>query len=148
MFKSTFGDKKAFTLIELLLVVVIISILASVILPRLTGKSKKARIAAAEADISAIETALQLYEQDNGVYPTTEQGLMALVKKPTSVPIPESWDGPYLKKSKGFKDPWGRPYEYRCPGDHNTQDFDLFSLGADGMDGTEDDISNWQEFEN
>ncbi len=136
-----------FTLIELLLVVVIISILAAVILPRFTGKSKKARIAAAQAGISSIETALQLYEQDNGLFPTTEQGLLALLKKPTTSPVPASWDGPYLKKSKGFKDPWGRPYEYKCPGEHNTEDFDLYSLGPDGMEGTEDDITNWQEIE-
>jgi general secretion pathway protein G len=135
--------KKGFTLIELMLVVIIIGVLAMMVVPRFAGRTEQARRAAAKADIEVnIATALDLYELDNGNYPTTEQGLEALMKKPTTSPEPVNWNGPYLRKTP--KDPWGRPYVYRSPGEHNLEDYDLFSYGPDGAE-SEDDIKNWGE---
>jgi len=129
----------AFTLIELMLVVIIIGALVAMVLPRLTGRSEQARIVAAEADIRAnIATALKLYELDNGNFPSTEEGLNALLVKPASSP---NWRGPYLEKKP--IDPWGREYRYRCPGEHRPADYDLFSVGKDGQEGTADDVKNW-----
>lgn len=137
--------KKAFTLIELLLVVVILSILVSMVVPRLVGRSEQARVAAAKTDIlSNIATALELYEMDNGVFPTTEQGLNALRSEPSSSPAPTNWNGPYVKRTP--KDPWGREYMYKSDAEHNS-DYDLYSLGPDGVEGGGDDITNWEEEE-
>jgi general secretion pathway protein G len=131
-------NKKAFTLIELMLVVIIIGILAAMVMPRLVGRSEQARTAAAKADIeSNIALALDMFEMDNGYYPTTSEGLAALRSNPSSL---ANWKGPYLKKEP--KDPWGRPYVYKCPGTHNT-DYDLYSPGPNGTDGDSDDIGNW-----
>lgn len=139
-------SKNAFTLVELMLVVIIIGILMAMVVPRLAGRSEQARAAAARADIDAnLAIALDLYELDNGNYPTTEQSLNALVTAPTSAPVPANWNGPYLKKKKIPIDPWGRPYKYVCPGVHNTEDYDLFSFGRDGVEGGTDDINNWEE---
>ena len=136
---------KGFTLIELMLVVIIISVLAAMVVPRLVGRSQEARIAAARAEIeSHLATALGLYELDNGVFPTTEQGLAALKKKPASPPVPANWKSPYIKKMP--KDPWGAPYIYISPGAINTQDYDLSSYGPDGIESS-DDITNWEEEE-
>lgn len=132
--------KKGFTLIELMLVVIIIGILVSMVMPRLTGRTKQAKIAAAKADIEAnIALALDLYEVDNGSYPSTEEGLDALRNKPASA---DNWNGPYLKKKA--VDPWGNPYKYASPGAHNAQDYDLSSNGPDGAE-SDDDITNWEE---
>ncbi len=134
---------KAFTLIELMLVVIIIGILAALVVPRLAGRSEQARQEAAKADIEAnIATALDLYELDNGQYPSTEQGLAALMQKPSTPPVPEKWRGPYLKKKA--KDPWARAYMYTSPGAHNTIDYDLSSWGKDGVEGGGDDVVNWE----
>lgn len=131
-------NKKGFTLIELMLVVIIIGVLVSMVAPRLVGRSEEARIAAVKADINAnISVALDLYELDNGRYPDTEEGLGALLAKPASA---AKWKGPYLKKEP--LDPWGRKYLYRSPGDHSG-DYDLYSCGPDGVEGGEDDIVNW-----
>jgi len=125
-----------------MLVVIIIGVLAAMVIPRLAGRSEQARQAAASADIEAnIATALDLYELDCGQYPTTEQGLPALITKPSSSPIPEEWRGPYLKKQP--VDPWGRPYIYKLPGEHNVGDYDLASWGRDGAEGGGDDVVNW-----
>lgn len=135
-----------FTLIELMLVVIIIGILVAMVVPRLAGRSEQARVAAAKADIeSNIALALDLYELDNGHYPTTEQGLISLVTQPTSAPEPTNWNGPYLKKKKVPNDPWGRAYIYTCPGIHNQDDYDLYSYGPNGVEGGGDDIPNWGE---
>ncbi|MDD5617727.1 MAG: type II secretion system major pseudopilin GspG [Candidatus Omnitrophica bacterium] len=136
-------NKNAFTLIELMLVVIIIGVLAAMVMPRLAGRSEQAKEAAAKADIEAnMAIALDLYELDNGQYPTTEQGLAALARKPTSAPIPDNWKKPYLKKEP--LDPWGRPYIYKCPGEYNTEEYDLASWGKDGLEGGGDDVVNWQ----
>lgn len=130
-----------FTLVELMLVIIIIGVLVAMVAPRLTGKSQQARVAAAQADINAnLSAALDLFELENGRYPTTNEGLAALRTAPSGVP---RWNGPYLKRAVPL-DPWDRPYVYRSPGEHNRQDYDLFSGGADGIEGSEDDISNWR----
>ena len=132
-----------FTLLELMLVVIIIGILAAVIVPRFVGRTEEARVAAAKSDIeSALSIALDLYEMDNGFYPTSEQGLDALIKKPTTEPVPQNWKGPYIKKGE-FVDPWAQPYVYNCPGVHNTEGYDLESYGPNRADGGNDDIENW-----
>ena len=131
-------NKRAFTLVELMLVVIIIGTLVAMIMPRLTGRSEQARIAAAQADIRAnIATALKLYELDNGSFPDTSEGLDALLKKSTSA---INWNGPYLERKP--LDPWGREYEYKWPGEHRA-DYDLYSLGKDGIK-SNDDVTNWE----
>ena len=129
-----------FTLIELILVVVIIGILAGIVVTSMSGRSEEARKAAAKSQITNFETALDLYEADNGVYPTTAQGLSALREEPS--PKPRNWKGPYLKKDLPM-DPWGKPYQYKAPGSHHPQGCDIWTMGPDGLDGTEDDIGNW-----
>lgn len=134
--------RKGFTLIELMLVVVIIAALAAMVVPRLAGRSEEAKVGVAKADIKGnLVMALRLYEVDSGRYPTTEQGLQALLQKPTSPPLPTNWKGPYLEQDP--VDPWGRPYVYRYPGTHPPRDYDLYSRGPDGAEGG-DDITNWQ----
>jgi len=136
--------RKGFTLVELMLVVVIIGILVAMVVPRLAGRSEQARRSAARADIEAsISLALDLYELDNGNYPSTEQGIDALFSRPSSSPTPPNWNGPYLKKKP--LDPWGKPYIYKSPGTHNTRDYDLYTYGPDGVEGGGDDVNNWAE---
>jgi general secretion pathway protein G len=134
--------KEGFTLIEILVVVVILGILASVIVPRVMGRPEEARIAKAKVDIKSIETALSLYKIDNASYPTTELGLRALVEKPTQGA--KHWrEGGYLSKIPA--DPWGALYIYLSPGSHG--EYDLTSLGSDGEQGGEGnnaDINNWE----
>lgn len=135
--------KKGFTLVEIMLVVIILAALAAMIMPRLAGRSEEAKIARAQAEINSnIGLALKLYELDNGNYPTTEQGLNALQSKPGTNPAPQNWKGPYLEKNP--VDPWGKPYQYKCPGSHSQTGFDLYSLGKDGSEGSEDDVANWE----
>lgn len=129
----------AFTLIELMLVVVIIGALVAMVMPRLTGRGEQARVAAAGADINAnIATGLKLYELDNGNFPSTAEGLTALLSKPSSA---KNWNGPYLERKP--IDPWGKEYEYKSPGEHRKADYDLYSLGKDGTEST-DDVRNWE----
>lgn len=138
-----FRNKNAFTLIEIMLVVIIIGILAAMVIPNMAGRGEQARVAAARADIDAnLSTALDLYELDNGQYPTSEQGLNALLAKSSSSPVPANWHGPYLKKKRIPLDPWGREYKYAAPGINNTEEFDLSSYGPDGVE-SQDDIVNW-----
>jgi len=128
-----------FTLIELMLVVIIIGALVAMVLPRFTGRGEQARVAAAQADISAnIATALKLYELDNGTFPSSEEGLSALLAKSGSA---IRWNGPYLEKKP--IDPWGKEYQYRYPGEHRTADYDLYSFGKDGVE-SQDDVKNWE----
>jgi len=133
--------KFGFTLVEILLVVVIIGALSAMIIPRLTGRSEQAKTAAAQADINAhIATALKLYELDNGFFPSTSQGLAALLEKPSTSPIPQNWNGPYIEREP--IDPWGNPYEYVSPG-RRRPDYDLSSKGKN-QGSEEDDIANWK----
>ncbi len=134
-------NNHGFTLVELMLVVIIIGILVAMVAPRLTGKSQQARIAASQADINAhLSTALDLFELGVGRFPTTQEGLAALRTAPSGA---TGWKGPYLKRDVP-KDPWGRKYAYRSPGQHNREDYDLFSNGPDGVEGGDDDVTNWQ----
>jgi len=137
----------AFTLIELMVVIVILGILAAFVVPRITKRPEDARVTKAKIEISNLEQALELYYLDNGSYPSSEQGLESLVKKPSSGDEPQNWrEGGYLVKSRLPKDPWGNDYMYVSPGTHN-QDYDLYSLGKDGQEGGEGydaDITNWE----
>ena len=130
-----------FTLVEILMVVVIIGALAAMIIPRFQGRGEAAKAKVAKADIEAnIATALKLYDLENGMLPTTAQGLAALRTKPTTNPLPQEWNGPYLEKDA--LDPWGRPYVYVSTGTHRS-DYDLSSKGKDEAS-DKDDIVNWQ----
>lgn len=132
-------NKKGFTLIELMLVVIILGILVAMVVPRLVGRGEQARRQAAEADIrSNIALALDLYELDNGKYPDK---LEDLLKDPGESKAP-NWNGPYLKRKA--IDPWRREYNYRLPSQHGV-DYDLYTYGADGAEGGGDDIKNWEE---
>jgi len=132
-------QKRGFTLVELLLVVTIIGILAGAVLMNFRGQTDKAKTARAKADIQSMETALSLYEMDIGDYPSSDEGLQALYEDPGV----EGWSRPYLTK-KVFRDPWGNDYVYDYPGSKGVN-FDLFSVGKDGSEGTEDDVGNWDE---
>jgi len=133
--------KAGFTLVEIMLVVIIIAALSAMVVPRLVGRSEQARVAVAQSDIeSHLATALKLYELDNGIFPTTNQGLKALRTKSKSSPVPRNWNGPYVEKDP--IDPWGNPYVYISPG-KNRSDYDLSSTGKD-LTSDEDDIVNWQ----
>ncbi|HOJ51300.1 MAG TPA: type II secretion system major pseudopilin GspG [Syntrophales bacterium] len=138
--------QKGFTLIELMVVIVILGILAGLIIPRIMGRPDEARRAKARIQMEGIETALKLYRLDNGFYPSTEQGLRALIEPPTIPPEPRRWrSGGYLEGGRVPKDPWGNEYVYKCPGAHG--EFDLSSYGADGKEGGEGvnrDINNWE----
>jgi general secretion pathway protein G len=137
------GRSRGFTLIEIMVVVVILGILAAIVVPKVMDRPDSARITKAKQDIRALESALNLYKLDNFNYPSTDQGLEALAKKPSGTPEPRNWkQGGYIDRMP--KDPWGNDYQYMQPGVHG--DVDLFSLGADGRpggDGINADIGNW-----
>lgn len=136
--------RNGFTLIEVMVVIVILGILAALIVPKVMSRPDEARIAAAKQDIASIAQALKLYKLDNMRYPTTEQGLLALVKKPGTPPEPTNWKGNgYLERLP--QDPWKHPYQYLQPGLHG--EIDVFSLGADGApggEGSDADIGSWE----
>jgi len=144
MLKDRLNDR-GFTLIELMVVIVILGILAGLIIPRIMGRPEEARRVKARIQIESIETALKMYKVDNGVYPSTDQGLEALIEAPTVGQLPKAWrERGYLEKGKVPKDPWGNDYVYISPGLHH--DFDLMSYGADGQlggEGNDADINNW-----
>ena len=135
-----------FTLIELMVVIVILGILAMYVAPKIMGRPDEARQVKARMDIASLETTLKLYKLDNGSYPTTDQGLQALVSRPDSGSSSKNWrEGGYLEKSTVPKDPWGNEFVYLSPGAHG--DFDIISYGADGVSGGEGinrDINNWE----
>ncbi len=137
----------AFTLLELIMVMVIIGLLASLVVPRLAGRQKQAKLIAAQAQIKIFDGALELYNMDNDMYPTTEQGLDALVYEPISSPVPENWGGvgnlSYLKADMIPPDPWGNEYVYIYPGEYNTDSYDILSFGPDREEGGGDDIANY-----
>lgn len=141
--------ERGFTLIEIMAVVLIIGLLGGVVGAVVFSQIDKARVTTARTQIKQIEAALDFYRMDNGRYPSTDQGLEALVRKPSSEPVPRNWrpEG-YLKGGEVPRDPWGNPYQYESPGSHNTYSFDLWSFGSDGAaggDGTDADIGNWAD---
>ena len=144
------AGQAGFSLIELLVVLVILGLLVSIVAPNVLDRADQARVQKVQADFKAIETALKMYRLDNFAYPTTDQGLGALVEKPTIDPIPRNW------KPSGYldelpRDPWGRGYLYLSPAEYGDGEFDLLTFGADGISGGEDqnaDIGNWQKAEN
>ncbi|MEI8593906.1 MULTISPECIES: type II secretion system major pseudopilin GspG [Photobacterium] len=136
-------QQRGFTLLEVMVVIVILGVLASLVVPNLLGNKEKADQQKVVTDIGALEQALDMYKLDNSVYPTTDQGLEALVTAPSSSPEPRNYrNGGYIKRLP--KDPWGNDYNYVMPGEHGP--VDVFSLGADGQEGGEEvntDIGNW-----
>ena len=133
---------RGFTLIELMVVLAIIGVLAALIVPNVLGRADEARVTAARTDVGNLMQALKLYRLDNQRYPSNEQGLQALVARPSADPVPANWK-PYLEKLP--RDPWGRPYQYLNPGLKG--EVDVLSLGADGQpggDGFNADIGSWQ----
>ncbi|MDD2454270.1 MAG: type II secretion system major pseudopilin GspG [Synergistaceae bacterium] len=142
--KKSMRKRRGFTLVEVLVVVVILGLLAALVVPRVVGRGEEAKRTAASVQIREIEQALEMYRLDSSMYPTTAQGLEALVAKPSIPPEPRKYrEGGYLRKLPS--DPWGSPFVYRQPGDHG--EYDLFSPGADGEeggDGAGKDITNWE----
>lgn len=141
------GKPRGFTLVEVLVVLVIIGLLASIVAPNILDSADKARVQKVQADFKSIETALKIYKLDNFNYPSSEQGLQALVEKPSIDPIPNNW------KKNGYLDelpvdPWGRPYLYLSPAEFGSGEYDIYTLGADGVSGGEDqnaDLGNWKK---
>jgi len=130
--------QQGFTLIEILVVVAIIGILLTAIVPNIIGRSDEAKIVKTRSDITTLEGALELYRLDNGIYPSQDQGLVALIEKPSIPPVPNHWKlGGYIKRLP--LDPWGNAYQYRYPGVHG--EVDVFSLGSSGRE--DSDIGNW-----
>lgn len=146
MLERSGSGRLGFTLIEILVVITVIGLLAALVGPRILGRVSEAKSATAKAQLELLSVALDNYRLDNGSYPTTEQGLAALQEKPTRDPAPLNWRGPYLKRTIPA-DPWGRPYIYRSPGEHDPGGNDLSSLGKDGRPGGEGedaDITSWK----
>ena len=143
------SDQAAFTLIEIMAVVLIIGLLSTIVGAAIFRQVDRARVTAARAQLSSLEGVLELYRMDNGKFPTSEQGLVALVEAPTAEPVPRSYPaGGYLKDGKLPLDPWGEPYHYEMPGQNNPHSFDLWSFGADGApggEGVDADIGNWED---
>lgn len=139
------GRQRGFSLVEILVVLVIMGLLVSIVAPNVMDRADSARIQKAQADFKAIQTALKLYRIDNYMYPTSEQGLEALVTRPAMAPVPRNWrNGGYLDSLP--MDPWGRPYLYLSPG--QSHEYDIYTLGADGVTGGEGqnaDISVWDQ---
>jgi len=133
-------EEHAFTLVELLLVLVILGTLAAIVLPKFSGVSQRGRVTAAATQISTFKTALDAFEVDMGYYPKGRNGLVDLIQQPREG---ANWHGPYLQSDAIPKDPWGNDYLYECPGKHNPSFYDVSSAGPDGRFGTDDDICNW-----
>lgn len=131
-------EQRAFTLIELLLVLVILGILAAIVVPKFSGRTEQARVTAAQSQIATFGTALDAFEVDLGAYPKGKNGLAELVQSPANA---QNWRGPYLKQNIP-NDPWGHAYIYECPGKRNPSSYDIASMGPDGRLGGEDDITN------
>lgn len=146
--KRYISNSRGFTLIELMAVIIILGILAGLIIPRIMGSPEEARRTKARLQIESMETALKMYKLDNGIYPSTEQGLQALVEPPSVGVLPKKWrEGGYLEKGRVPKDPWGNEFVYLSPGVYH--DYDLSSYGPDAQEGGEGrdaDVNSW-EFE-
>jgi len=131
-------NRRGFTLVEMLLVLVILATLAAIVIPKMAGRSQQAKVTAAQTQISSIEMALDAFEVDNGYYPKSG-ALDDLVDQPANA---RDWKGPYLKKGIPL-DPWGNPYTYDYPGKHNANGYDIMSMGPSGRSGDDGNITNW-----
>lgn len=144
-YPRSYHNDRGFTLIEIMVVVVILGILAALIAPKIIGRADDAKVTEVRVQIKNLETGLKLYRLDSGSYPSTDQGLIALVEKPTTGVLPNKWrEGGYMESRKIPKDPWGNPYIYASPGLHG--ELDIISYGSDGVRGGEgfaSDIENW-----
>ena len=147
--KAAHRRRAAFTLIEIMAVVIIMGLLVGIVGTAIFSQLDEARVKTTHAQLKQLESALAFYQMDNGRFPTTEQGLQALIELPTLAPEPRNYRrGGYLQGGKLPDDAWNNPYQYEMPGSHNTEGFDLWSLGADGQpggDGTDADVGNWAE---
>ena len=140
MIARRFRGESGMTLIEVMIVIVILGLLATGIAVNVLPKREQAKVAKAVQDIAALENSFQMYSLDVGDYPSTEDGIQSLWRAPQ--PVPDNWRGPYIQKPN-FTDPWGTEYVYVYPGNHEGYDYDLYSLGKDTQEGTEDDITSW-----
>ncbi|HEX3044525.1 MAG TPA: type II secretion system major pseudopilin GspG [Bacillota bacterium] len=146
MLKKNRKNEGGYTLIEILAVLTLLAFIITMVAPNIINSLQNGQIKAAKSQISSTENVLNAYYLDNSAYPTTEQGLKALIEKPTAPPIPDNWNGPYLQKNRIPADPWGHELHYASPGTRNTDTYDLFSYGkdnAEGGTGANADIGNW-----
>lgn len=134
--------RRAFTLLEVLMVIVILGVLAALIIPQFAGTQDRANKDLTKSQLESLGSDLERFKLHCARYPSTEEGLAVLLVKPSTEDLAEKWAGPYIKKEA--KDAWGRPLQYRSPGQYNQDSYDLWSTGKDGQDGTEDDIKNWE----
>jgi general secretion pathway protein G len=139
-------SESGFTLLEILGVLTLLAAIITLVAPNVIKQTQKGQIKTAQAQVNSLKAVLNSYYMDNSMYPTTEQGLKALYEKPTTPPISENWNGPYLEENKIPKDPWGHEIKYICPGTHNQDKFDVYTLGSDnaeGGEGSNADYGNW-----
>jgi general secretion pathway protein G len=139
-------NESGFTLLEILGVLTLLAAIIALVAPNVIKQTEKGQIKAAQAQVNSLKAVLNSYYLDNTAYPSTEQGLAALYQKPTVPPVPENWNGPYLEENKIPKDPWGRDIQYACPGRHNPEKYDVYTLGSDNAEGgagSNADIGNW-----
>lgn len=145
---TTVRHSQGFSLIELLVVITIMGLLIGLIGPQILGRVDKARVTTAKADLATLSQALDMYKLDNHRYPTTDQGLEALVQQPTNSPVPKNWNPEgYLQQANLPQDPWGGDYQYISPGENN-RPYEIYTLGNDGQiggEGYDADLSNWDE---
>jgi general secretion pathway protein G len=138
--------ERGFTLLEILAVLTLLAFILTMVAPNIIKNLQKGQTDAARAQVNTLKNVLNSYYMDNSCFPTTEQGLKALAERPSIPPVPENWNGPYTEETKLPKDPWGRELRYVCPGVHNPEKYDLWSLGkdnAEGGTGADADITNW-----
>lgn len=149
--KKQISDESGFTIMEIIVVLALMAALYAVVMPNIGKRMDEGKKRTAEIQLGSFKSMLEQYRLDSGVYPTTEQGLEALVKKPSSPPVPENWNGPYTYDEMMIpKDPWSKSYVYRCPGNHRPDSYDLFSTGSDGKEGgtgSAADITNWKNID-
>jgi general secretion pathway protein G len=138
--------ERGFTLLEILGVLTLLAAIITLVAPNVIKQVQKGQAKTALAQVGSIKSVINAYYMDNGEYPTTEQGLKALIDRPTTPPVPENWGGPYIEDGKVPKDPWGRELRYEKPGRHNPLGYDVYTLGSDnkeGGDGVNADVGNW-----
>jgi general secretion pathway protein G len=138
--------ERGFTLLEILAVLTLLAFIVTIVAPNIMKNLQKGQSAAIKAQVNSLKNVLNSYYMDNSCFPTTEQGLKALIEKPGAPPVPENWNGPYLEDNKLPKDPWGRELHYVSPGVHNPLKYDLYTLGqdnAEGGTGVDADVGNW-----